>query len=75
MLPLVGCSRPPSRLMRVLFPLPLRPTIVTNSPSATAIVTPLTAVTALSPELNDFVTSFTSSMVTRSSGLRPAGFC
>jgi len=35
--------------------------VATNSPSATVIVTPLTAVTVLSPAPNDFVTSFTSS--------------
>ncbi len=52
--------------MRVVLPLPLRPTIATNSPLATVIVTPFTAVTVPSPERNDFVTSFASSMVTRS---------
>jgi signal transduction histidine kinase len=60
MLPLVGGSRPPRRFSRVLFPLPLRPTMVTNSPSSTVIVTPKTAVTPLSPDPNDFVTSLVS---------------
>ena len=48
--------------MSVLFPLPLRPTIVTNSPSATVIVTPFTAVTVLSRDPNDLVTSLASNI-------------
>src|SRR5690349_9032908 len=55
--PLVGFSRPPNRLSRVVLPLPLRPMMETNAPWSMASDTPLTAATLMSSEENSLVTS------------------